>query len=478
MFIAFDGASLLALGTAVLMYGLAWYVVRKRSLTLRVLTRTVLLAVVVAPLAYVVWTERSPQSSTASQSKPGAATRAPDANPPRVAAVPSAGPASRPTAEPEPPASITAPPAVILAPPAAVTPPISQQPTARKVPNIEPLWDVIPVYYGTDRARATAPARLTYGADRASRLELGRADVTVPKLHQVPNIERPWAVTVPFTSITLYEQTEDPARHFTIREIKSLTRDEFTAVVRARLAKSVTFKDRAVVFIHGYNTAFDYALYRTAQMAYDLRFDGVPFLYSWPSASGVTGYVYDRDSAEQSEPYLRQFLELVIKESGAKSVSLIAHSMGNLPLLRVLRDIEPHLPAGVKLDQIILAAPDVDRSLFEQLAQNITKVGRGVTLYASRNDRAMAAARLVAGGVPRAGDVPTDGPVVLAGIDTIDISTTSTDALMLNHSVYAERNALLTDIARLLQTGERPPDRRSPNLSRVITPKGDYWRYP
>jgi esterase/lipase superfamily enzyme len=233
-----------------------------------------------------------------------------------------------------------------------------------------------------------------------------------------------------------------------------------------------------VVFVHGYNTEFDYALYRTAQMAYDLKYDGAALLYSWPSGSGLASYNYDRESSEQAEPYLRAFLELVVKDTGAKSVSIIAHSMGNMPLLRVLQTLGPSLPEGVRLNQVILAAPDVDRNLFENLAANIRQYGRGVTLYCSANDRAMAAARRVAGGIPRAGDVPAEGPLVIAGIDTIDITQTSTDYLALNHSSYAERGALLNDIGLLLQTGERPPDRRIPILQKITTPTGDFWRYP
>jgi esterase/lipase superfamily enzyme len=341
----------------------------------------------------------------------------------------------------------------------------------------ESEWDVVPVFYGTDRDRKEEAKRIVYTGDRGRRLELGRALVTVPKTHQVPNIERPFAIRVPFTNVTIYEQAEDPKQHFTIRELQSLPREQFLALVRERIGGSTAFKDQAVVFVHGYNTGFDYALFRTAQMAYDLKFDGASFLYSWPSGGGFTGYGYDRESSEQAEPYLREYIEMIVKETGAKSVSVIAHSMGNMPLLRVLQSLGPSLPAGVQLNQIILAAPDVDRNLFENLAANIRQYGRGVTLYCSSNDRAMAAARRVAGGIPRAGDVPADGPIVLAGIDTIDVSLTSTDYLALNHSSYAEKSVLLDDIGRLLQAGERPQI-RIPILERIATPKGEFWRYP
>jgi len=339
-------------------------------------------------------------------------------------------------------------------------------------------WDVVPVFYGTDRKRKDDPKRAVYTSDRARKLELGRALVTVPKTHQVPNIERPFAIRIPYINVTIYEQAEDPKQHFTVQELKALTRDEFIDLTRARVGGSDAFKDQAVVFVHGYNTEFDYALFRTAQMAYDLKFDGAALLYSWPSASGVTGYYYDRESSEQAEPYLREFLALVVNDTGAKSVSVIAHSMGNMPLLRVLQALGPSLPPGVRLNQVILAAPDVDRNLFENLAANLRQYGNGITLYCSANDRAMEVARRVAGGIPRAGDVPTEGPLVIAGIDTIDITQTGSDYLALNHSSYAEKSALLNDIGLLLLTGERPPDRRIPILQRVETPRGEFWRYP
>ena len=339
-------------------------------------------------------------------------------------------------------------------------------------------WDLVPVFYGTDRVRKDGPRRVTYGSERARQLELGRALVTVPAAHRVPTIERPFALRVPYFQYVLYEQQEDPKRHFTIKELKPLSHEEFLALARERIAASRAFKDQALVFVHGFNTGFDHALYRTAQLAYDLEFDGAAFLYSWPSGEGVSGYSRDRESATQAEPYLKEFLGLVVRRSGARSVSVIAHSMGNLPLLEVLRQLGPALPDGVRLDQVILAAPDVDRDVFANLASVIRPYGRGITLYCSANDRAMSASRRFAGGMPRAGDVPAEGPVIIAGIDTIDVTAASTDLLALNHSVYAEKSALLNDIALLLRTGERPPGKRVPILKKVTTAKGEFWRYP
>ena len=141
----------------------------------------------------------------------------------------------------------------------------------------------------------------------------------------------------------------------------------------------------------------------------------------------MASYTYDRESAQASEPYLRQFLEMVVKETGAKSVSIIAHSMGNQPLMDVLRDMKSAAPPGVAISQVILAAPDVDADNFTNLAQAIKGFAKGVTLYASSNDRALIVSRNFWGNY-RAGDVPAAGPLMLPGIDTIDVTAASTDA--------------------------------------------------
>lgn len=486
---------------AVIVYGAIWYASRGLSRFAQVIARLMPLMLVI-PVLLLLQTQRTQQASKGPNGTRTAqpAERAPDTAAPTQAAPPSAP--SPPPVErrveiaPPPPVTTPAPetapsperradvPAPEVAPkptPPADTSPEAKpaEPRAGEPAQREADWDVVPVFYGTDRLRQDeAGKRLRYTADRGRRLDLGRALVTVPRSHQVPNIERPFALRVPYLQITVYEQAEDPKQHFTIKDLAALSREEFMALARERILGGNAFKDQAIVFVHGYNTEFDYALYRSAQMAYDLKFDGATFLYSWPSAGDVTGYVYDRESSEQSEPYLREFLDMVLRDTGAKSVSVIAHSMGNLPLLRVLQTLGPQLPADVRLNQIILAAPDVDRDVFANLASTIRPYGRGVTLYCSSNDRAMAAARRVAGGIPRAGDVSADGPVVVDGIDTIDVSQTSTEYLALNHSTYAETSALLNDIGLLLTTGERPPEARIPILQRIATPKGDFWRYP
>jgi esterase/lipase superfamily enzyme len=335
----------------------------------------------------------------------------------------------------------------------------------------------VPVFYGTDRNRVKQEGRFGYANDRAKRLEMGRALVSVPLDHKVPNIERPRAWTIPYVG-TFQLEKEDPNRHFTVRELKSLSKTELLALVKQRLSDSRTFRNQSIVFIHGYNTSFDDSLFRTAQISYDLQFDGAAYTYSWPSGGGLASYIYDRDSAQGAERYLYEFLQMVQNETGSSSINIIAHSMGNQMLLQVLRTLKLRAPAAVsRINQIILASPDVDRDAFEAIAAEITGVARGITLYAAANDRALEASRLVAGNKPRAGDVPDGGPVIVAGIDSIDITRLSTSYLAIHHSGYAEHTDLLTDIGQIIRNGTRPWSGRLKAYKPVNVPSGTYWRY-
>ncbi|MGE0514187.1 MAG: alpha/beta hydrolase [Hyphomicrobiaceae bacterium] len=368
-----------------------------------------------------------------------------------------------------------------LRPPSTVAPAPASPPADTVPPGVAPgpsdRFHIVPVFYGTDRNRIKQEKRLGYANDRAKRLEMGRALVSVPLDHKVPNIERPRAWTVPYIG-TIQLEKEDPNKHFTVRDIRVLSKAELLAIVKERLAASQTFRAQSIVFIHGYNTSFDDALFRTAQISYDLQFDGAAFTYSWPSGGGLASYIYDRDSAQGAERYLYEFLQMVQNETGSQSINIIAHSMGNQMLLQVLRSLKLRAPQAIsRINQIILAAPDVDRDVFEAIAAELTGIAKGITLYAAANDRALEASRFVAGNKPRAGDVPEGGPIIVAGIDTIDITRLSTGYLALHHSGYAEHTDLLTDIGQIIRAGTRPWSQRLKAYREISLPAGKYWRY-
>jgi esterase/lipase superfamily enzyme len=112
---------------------------------------------------------------------------------------------------------------------------------------------------------------------------------------------------------------------------------------------------------------------------------------------------------------------------------------------------------GKIFDQIILAAPDIDREVFrDQLAPRMAKTAGRMTLYCSKNDWALIASKTF-NDAPRAGD-SSIGALVLDEVDTVDASDIDTD--LLGHSYFGDCIPLLDDVRQLFYAN-RPPIERS-----------------
>jgi esterase/lipase superfamily enzyme len=233
----------------------------------------------------------------------------------------------------------------------------------------------------------------------------------------------------------------------------------------------------AVIFIHGYNTTFDAALYSFAQIIYDGQLNNfVPVLFSWPSQGDLSAYLYDADNAQNSVSTFETLVKFLQTECGIDNINIIAHSMGNRIVVDALADLSAH--EEIKpLEELIMAAPDVNRETFISKANLIQRASKGVTLYASSSDRALGISGFLAE-MPRLGKVESDGPVTIDGIDAIDVTAMGDELLSWNHNTYAN-GPLVDDISRLIRFETRPPGTRSPRIRGV--PEGSnhprYWRF-
>lgn len=323
-----------------------------------------------------------------------------------------------------------------------------------------PLAQVI-VFYATDRKRSSDDT-LQFEAARneAETLTLGHVVVGIPSDHRIGIVERP-------TIWTFYRQ--DPEKHFAVVSGNPLTYDEFYKRIRSRVMESEI--KQAFVFIHGFNVAFMDAVYRTAQIAYDLRFDGAPILYSWPSAASLTpiGYTTDVGNSYWTVEHLRWFLEDVAAKSGAQRIHLIAHSMGNKALVDTLN----RMPRSRKkrFSQIMLTAPDIDAATFIQLAGAIKGHAQMTTLYASANDVALVASKKLQA-YRRAGDT-SSGIVIVPGIETVDVSAVDTN--FVGHFYYGENRSVLSDMFLILTQGL--PASKRPMLRAEGEPPKQFWRF-
>ena len=327
----------------------------------------------------------------------------------------------------------------------------------------EKSYSTVKIYYATDRARTdeTLPAKV-YGGERGE-LELGTATVSIPEIHKPGRIEAP--------SIWTFDFREDPERHVVLLSVTPQADDAVFAEMRAQVAD--TGRAEAFVFVHGFNVPFHEAAQRTAQMAYDMNFDGLPILYSWPSRASLLSYIADSAVVNLSGRRLGRFLEDVVAKSGAERIHLIAHSMGNRAMTDALELFAlRHRGKQPAFDQVLFTAPDLDAGLFVEMMKTIRVTARRITLYASDKDWALAVSRRLHGDSPRAGQ-GGNGILHVADVDSIDMTEIGDD--MLKHSYYANNPSALTDILSLFWR-DAPPDRRC-GMAKAQGDQGAYWQY-
>lgn len=326
----------------------------------------------------------------------------------------------------------------------------------------------VDVYYATDRARSGKDRPSQYYGSGRGELELGVATVTVPNTHVPGVLEAP--------SIWKLEFRANPAKHVVLHSVEPLDPDSFYGRLQGE------FQDRpgreAFVFIHGFNVKFDQAARRAAQMAYDMEFGGVPILYSWPSFGSTVKYVADTAVVRLSGRRLSLFLQDLVERSGAETIHVVAHSMGNRALTDALELMA--LRMGVTegddpvLGQVLFAAPDVDAGLFQEMMPTIRPLAERLTLYASEQDWALVASRKLHGNAPRAG---MGGPFTLTSpaVDSVDMSVLGDD--MLAHSYFADDSSALADMVTLFWQNADPPERCG-MMEDLETDSGlPIWRY-
>jgi len=206
-------------------------------------------------------------------------------------------------------------------------------------------------------------------------------------------------------SIWRLEFRPNPDKHIVVLSVFPTSSAVFVRDARSLLAAG---KNEALIFIHGYNVGFVDAVRRSAQIAYDLHFDGLAMMYSWPSEGAFERYTVDEANVDWSRPRFASFLNKVRDELGVDTLHLVAHSMGNRLLGEVLAaDTRSGPTVRMQIRQVAFAAPDVDSARFKDLIQNMKGKAERFTLYASSRDKALLASKMLHK-YPRAGDAGMD----------------------------------------------------------------------
>ena len=315
------------------------------------------------------------------------------------------------------------------------------------IPNAgrAPGASTVDMLVATTRLPDTTTPGVMFGGARALDINFADIAVSIPPTHKAGDIE--WPSSPP----------GDPAREFTTERADILSREAALARFDKRVRKAPS--RRVLVFVHGFNTKFEDAVYRFAQIVHDSGVPAAPVLFTWPSQGRVFAYGYDRESSSYSRDGLEALLQSLIDDRNVGEIDVLAHSMGNVAALEALRQLAIRKGRiSPKIQNVMLASPDVDFDIFRRQIGAMGPKKPAITLFVSRDDKALAVSRRVWGDKVRVGAIdPRAEPYrsVLEQDDIIvaDLTNIKTDDGF-DHSKFAESPLVVRAIGRRLAQGQ------------------------
>jgi esterase/lipase superfamily enzyme len=293
--------------------------------------------------------------------------------------------------------------------------------------------------------------------ERTEDLELRMARIV--EIGRIPPSPLPFSVRGGFFE-------HDPAAMKKVKAVEKRGEKE----ISRRLA--LTPRKEVIVFIHGYNNTFEDAAFTLAELWHFMGREGVPILYTWPAGfGGPKGYTYDRESGEFTVYHLKLFLKALGRYEEVEKVHLIAHSRGTDVTATALRElfIESRA-AGVdplkrfKIENVVLAAPDLDfsviqqRTMTEPLAPGIGQI----TIYVSQRDKALSLSSWLFGGLERLGRLDfrslDKGQVkgVAQSVDNANFIDLRGEGGAFGHAYFHDNPAVSSDLIQVIRYGRKP----------------------
>ena len=259
---------------------------------------------------------------------------------------------------------------------------------------------------------------------------------------------------------------------------------------RALQAETDRRQGRVLLYVHGYRENFSTTSKDAAQIARMTGFDGPIIEYSWPSQGKFLSYVVDETNMYHDVRNFRDFLKSLAEQSWVKEIVVVSHSLGARLVIPAVAYVDrtSSRADSSNISNIILASPDIDRETFERdieeevLSARRVAVGRRITAYVSRADKALAASRAIHG-YPRLGspycfnpfeaaELKAKGlpercyPVARPGltvIDTTDVSRGST-----GHSNFLRSAVVCRDFIDVVANKRTRPERVATEWSHVF----------
>ncbi len=241
-------------------------------------------------------------------------------------------------------------------------------------------YQEITVITATDRQRDATG--VGYTAARSPQLRLERFTVAIPGAHKEPDKAQP--------------------------QMQANSHQRYTVMGREPIvAKDIDLANDILIYVHGYNYSFQESLFQVAKVVADGKLAETPILFSWPSEGSVTGYVADKDAATYARDDLVKLLRDLKRHRAKSHVTLFGHSMGAWLVVEALRQLKISSQDDVlhRINQVVLAAPDIDVDLFKRQVDTIGPLARPMIVLNSTDDRALAISSRIGGSRVRIGSI-------------------------------------------------------------------------
>lgn len=317
------------------------------------------------------------------------------------------------------------------------------QPVSAKAPGTSRV-DMLVV---TTRAPSKDP-RLLYTGRRDQNYSVDEISVSIPPDSTRKIGEVQWPRRLP----------PNPEKDFTTVAVKRLPPEATSG--RAWLHRNLPKNGKVLVFVHGFNNRYGDAVYRFAQIMHDSGADAAPILFTWPSAGKLFDYNYDRESTIYSRDGLETVLRFLAEDPQVSEVTVLAHSMGTWLAMESLRQMAIRDGrVAPKIKSVILASPDIDVDVFGRQFRDLGNRHPKFTVFVSRDDRALAVSRFVAGNVNRLGQIdpeaePYRSEAMKDGISFIDLTKLKAPGGDLNHDKFATSPQIVRAIGTRLVNGQ------------------------
>ncbi len=298
--------------------------------------------------------------------------------------------------------------------------------------------DKVRMLVATTRERGSETDPDAYTAGRAKHLNYAALTVSIPSNHTVGEIEWP------------NQYPADPAFHFITTDRQAYTQPQYLREVSAG-------DGSVLVFIHGYNTLYEEAVYRFAQIVHDSGYQGTAILFAWPSRGSAPLYLADREASTYSRDFLERALLDLAALPQVREINVLAHSMGNWLTIETLRQasMKGHASFNGKLGEVVLASPDLDVNVFRTQLEVIGPLPRPMTVLVSGDDKALKLSTLLAGGVDRAGMITADDMRAVEGARAFNLRVVDLTQVQggdgTHHSKFAQSDAVIFALGKGLR---------------------------